>query len=212
MTKTYTPTKTPIDAGLFRDAHYDASIPGPNKTALPVSGTFSNPATPNATVQANAPFQLTQIANLVANNNAWQNAYGGNVIQSPTPTATFTGAQLTATATFTPWNGNTNQQTIASQTPTPINTPVANNATWLILDFQNNSGTVGDFGQITNNSVVVDSQYLAPAGGSCNSVVYPDNNGNAKWGFIPPSQATTLNRGYRLWVAPIGTPPPVPLH
>jgi hypothetical protein len=54
---------------------------------------------------------------------------------------------------------------------------------------------------------------LAPGGGMAHARFFADLNGNATWGLgTTASASSTITYNYRPWIAPIGTPPPLPLR
>lgn len=148
-----------------------------------------------------------------------------SVYSVATPTNTYTPTYGTGTntptntPTFTPWVPLVANATEAAATPTYINTPITGKATSLIIDSIFNNNTSSALYSIWENGVVISKGFLSPYAigvtliNPCSTVpvMYTDISGGVSYGFsIGGSNSMTVN--YRLWVAPIGTPPPGPLR
>lgn len=135
---------------------------------------------------------------------------------TPTITPTFTPTYSpTVLGTATPWLPISKDFILGSPTPTPviIATPISGQATGLILDSILESGSVQDNALIYRNGIIINKIPLTAGGGILSPGFFVDNTGNATWGIgTTASASSTITVNYRLWIAPIGIYPPVPLR
>ena len=127
------------------------------------------------------------------------------------PTATYGPGTPTptATSTFTPWVPQVINFNVNSPTPTPVNSPVPNMMTDLIVDSIANTGTAQGFFSIACNGTIVSTSGLAPGGGRSFPFVLYDNNGNSTWSIIPNTNSGVAGiMNYRLFTHGPGTPVP----